>query len=65
MEDINENFNLTHEEHRRIFEELKAQNFSGHKASKNPRAIILYGLIRAARKRQEFANFPNYAGIFV
>ena len=39
MADVNENFSLTHEEHRRIFEELKAQSFSGRKGSKNPRSI--------------------------
>ena len=43
MADVNENFSLTREEHRRIFEDLKAQSFSGRKGSKNPRAIILLG----------------------
>ena len=52
MEDINENFNLTHEEHRRIFEDLKAQNFSVRKGSKNPRAIILCGQPGSGRSLQ-------------
>ena len=48
----NENFSLIHEEHRRIFEELKAQNFSEHKASKNPRAVILCGQPGSGRSSQ-------------
>ena len=52
MADNNENFSLTHEDHRRIFEELKAQNFSGRKASKNPRAVILGGQPGSGRSSQ-------------
>ena len=52
MADSNENFSLIHEEHRRIFEELKKQNFSGRKGSKNPRAIILYGQPGSGRSSQ-------------
>ena len=43
MAENNEVFNLTHEEHRRIFEELKAQSFLRCKESKNLRAVILCG----------------------
>lgn len=43
MPDNNENFNLTHEEHRRIFEELKTRHIERRKASRNPQAIILLG----------------------
>ena len=43
MPDNNEIFSLTHEEHRRIFEELKRQHFEGRKASRKPQAIILLG----------------------
>ena len=52
MADNNEDFSLTHEDHRRIFEELKAQNISGRKASKNPRAIILCGQPGSGRSSQ-------------
>ena len=43
MTESNENFRLTHEEHRRIFEELKTQHLNGRIASRKPRAIILLG----------------------
>ena len=43
MAENNENFSLTHEEHRRIFEELKRQHLEGRKASRKPQAIILLG----------------------
>ena len=43
MPDNNEIFSLTHEEHRRIFEELKAQHIEGRRASRKPQAIILLG----------------------
>ena len=43
MTDNNENFSLTHEAHRRIFEELKRQHLEGRKASRKPQAIILLG----------------------
>ncbi|MBQ7069186.1 MAG: zeta toxin family protein [Synergistaceae bacterium] len=52
MADNNENFSLTHEDHRRIFEELKTQNFSERKTSKNPRAIILCGQHGSDRSSQ-------------
>ena len=40
MAENNENFSLTHEEHRRIFEELKRQHLEGRKASRKPQAIF-------------------------
>ena len=43
MPDDNEIFSLTHEEHRRIFEALKAQHVEGQRASRKPQAIILLG----------------------
>ena len=43
MSDSNEIFSITHEEHRRIFEELKRQHLEGRKASRTPQAIILLG----------------------
>ena len=43
MADANENFGIMHEEHRRIFEELKTQHLNGRRASKKPRAIIVLG----------------------
>ena len=43
MTDDKENFSQTHEEHRRIFEELKAQHLKGHKVSRKPSSIILLG----------------------
>ena len=43
MPDNNEIFSLTHEEHRRIFEALKAQHVEGRRASRKPQAIILLG----------------------
>mgnify|MGYP002868316459 CR=1 FL=1 len=43
MPDNNEVFSLTHEEHRRIFEALKAQHVEGRRASRKPQAIILLG----------------------
>ena len=43
MSDSNEIFSVTHEEHRRIFEELKRQHLEGRKASRKPQAIILLG----------------------
>ena len=43
MPDNNEIFSLTHEEHRRIFEALKAQHIEGRRASRKPQAIILLG----------------------
>jgi hypothetical protein len=43
MTDAKENFSQTHEEHRWIFEELKARHINGHKASMKPSAIILLG----------------------
>ena len=52
MADSNEIFSLPHEEHRRIFEDLKAQNFSGRKGSKNPRAVILCGQPGSGRSSQ-------------
>ena len=52
MADNNENFSLTHEDHRRIFEELKARNISRRKASKNPRAMILCGQPGSSRSSQ-------------
>ena len=52
MADNNEFFSLTHEEHRRIFEELKAQSFLRCKESKNPRAIILCGQPGSGRSSQ-------------
>ena len=52
MADNNEDFSLTHEDHRRIFEELKAQNFLERKVPKNPRAIILCGQPGSGRSSQ-------------
>lgn len=52
MADNNENFSLIHEEHHRIFEELKAQSFSGCNGAKNPRAIILFGQPGSGRSSQ-------------
>ena len=43
MSDSNESFRITHEEHRRIFGELKHQHLEGRKASRKPQAIILLG----------------------
>ena len=43
MPDNNEVFSLTHEEHRRIFEALKAQHVEGRRASRKPQVIILLG----------------------
>ena len=43
MPDNNEIFSLTHEEHRRIFEELKRQHLEGRRALRKPQAIILLG----------------------
>ena len=43
---------LSHEEHRRIFETLKEQYFSGCKPSKNPRAVIVCGQPGSGRSSQ-------------
>ncbi len=43
MPDNNGIFSLRHEEHRRIFEELKAEQIEGRRASRKPCAIILLG----------------------
>ena len=43
MSENNEIFSVTHEEHRRIFEELKRQHLEGRQASRTPQAIILLG----------------------
>ena len=43
MPDNNEVFSLTHEEHSRIFEALKAQHVEGRRASRKPQVIILLG----------------------
>ena len=43
MPDDNEKLSQFHEEHSRIFEELKRQQILGRKPSAKPRAIILCG----------------------
>ena len=43
MPDNNEICSLTHEEHRRICEELKAEQIEGRRASRKPHAVILLG----------------------
>ena len=52
MPDDNENSSQFHEEHRRIFEELKRQEILGRKPSANPRAIILCGQPGSCRSTQ-------------
>jgi hypothetical protein len=52
MPDDNENLSQYHEEHRRIFEELRRQQIAGRKPSANPRAIILCGQPGSGRSGQ-------------
>ena len=52
MPDGNENLSQFHEEHRRIFEELRQQQISGRKSSAKPRAIILCGQPGSGRSAQ-------------
>ena len=68
MPDSNENFSFTHEEHRRIFEDLKVQNISGCKTSKNPRAVILCGQPGSSRSLQIhriMQEFSSYGAILI
>ena len=52
MPDDNESLSQFHEEHRRIFEELRRQQILGRKPSANPRAIILCGQPGSGKSEQ-------------
>ena len=52
MLDDNESLSQFHEEHRRIFEELKRQQILWRKPSANPRAIILCGQPGSGKSEQ-------------
>ena len=52
MPDDNERLRQSHEEHRRIFEDLKQQHFSGRKPSQKTRAVIVCGQPGSGRSTQ-------------
>lgn len=68
MPDDNENLSQFHEEHRRIFEDLKRQHILGRKASANPRAIILCGQPGSGRSIQiptVMQEFSDSGAVFI
>ncbi len=62
MPEMNEQSINMHEDHRRIFEELRRQQISERKASANPKAIILCGQPGSGRSSQIPTIMQEFSG---
>ena len=59
---MNAQISQTHEDHRRIFEELRRQHISERKASSKPKAIILCGQPGSGRSSQIPTIMQEFSG---